>query len=97
MRWMSLVPMAGTLIASVMLWRHPFFALLLALQCVFYVLALSGWMLSLKERQGGAIFTMPFYFLLVNVAAVVGVAQACTGRRFAVWDVAVLSRGRQSA
>lgn len=97
MRWLSLVPMAGILVSSAMLWRHPFFALLLALQFVFYCLALFGWMLSMKERRGGAIFTMPFYFLLVNVAAVVGVVQACTGRRFAVWDVAVLSRGRQSA
>lgn len=97
MRWMSLVPMGGILISSAMLWRHPFFALLLGLQFVFYILALSGWMLNLKQRQGGAIFTMPFYFLLVNVAAVTGVIQASTGRRFAVWDVAVFSRGGQSA
>lgn len=97
LRWLSLVPMAGTLLASAMLWRSPFFASLLALQCLFYLLALAGWLLSLKERQGGALFTMPFYFLLVNLAAVTGVIQACAGRRFAVWDVAVLSRGRQSA
>lgn len=97
MRWLSLLPMAGILLSSAMLWRYPFFAVLLGLQFVFYLLALSGWMFSLKERQGGAIFTMPFYFLLVNIAAMVGVIQACAGRRFAVWDVAVLSRGRQSA
>ncbi len=97
MRWMSLVPMAGILISSAMLWRHPLFTLLLGLQFVFYILALSGWMLSLKQRQGGAVFTMPFYFLLVNVAAVTGVIQASTGRRFAVWDVAVFSRGGQRA
>ncbi len=97
MRWMSLVPMAGILISSAMLCRHPLFALLLGLQFVFYILALSGWMLSLKQRQGGAIFTIPFYFLLVSLAAVIGVIQACLGRRFAVWDVAVLSRGHQSA
>jgi hypothetical protein len=40
---------------------------------------------------------MPFYFMLVNLAAIIGVFQACTGRRFAVWEVAVLSRGRQNA
>lgn len=97
MRWLSLVPMAGILLASAMLWRNPFFALLLALQAVFYILAFVGWTLNLRDRQGGAIFTMPFYFLLVNLAAVIGVFQACTGRRFAVWDVAVLSRGRQNA
>lgn len=97
MRWLSLIPMAGILLASAMLWRSPFFALLLALQVVFYILAFVGWTLNLRDRQGGAIFTMPFYFLLVNLAAVIGVFQACTGRRFAVWDVAVLSRGRQNA
>ncbi|MGC1105059.1 MAG: glycosyltransferase [Candidatus Acidiferrales bacterium] len=97
LRWLSLVPMAGILLASAMLWHRPFFTLLLALQVVFYILALAGWTLNLRDRQGGAIFTMPFYFLLVNLAAVIGVFQACTGRRFAVWEVAVLSRGRQNA
>lgn len=97
LRWLSLVPMAGILLATAFLWRHPFFALLLTLQAAFYALALTGWALNLRNRQGGAMLTMPFYFLLVNLAAIIGVFQACTGRRFAVWEVAVLSRGRQNA
>lgn len=97
LRWLSVVPLCGILLASAMLWRHPFFAVLLVLQALFYGLALIGWALNLGNRQGGAIFTMPFYFLLVNIAAMTGVFQACTGKRFAVWEVAVLSRGRQNA
>ncbi len=97
MRWLSLVPMAAILLSTTMLSRHPFFALLVALQAVFYILSFGGWMLNLRDQQGGPLFTMPFYFMLVNLAALVGVFQACTGKRFAVWEVAVLSRGRQNA
>lgn len=97
LRWLSLIPMAMILATTMMLSRHPFFALLVALQAVFYILAFGGWMLNLRDQQGGPLFTMPFYFMLVNLAAIIGVFQACTGRRFAVWEVAVLSRGRQNA
>ncbi|HKV29062.1 MAG TPA: glycosyltransferase [Candidatus Acidoferrales bacterium] len=96
LRWLTLVPMAGILLSTAVLWRHPFFALLLLAQMVFYALALIGWRLSSKGTSS-SILTMPFYFLLVNLAAVIGVFQACTGRRFAVWEVAVLSRGQENA
>lgn len=97
LRWLTLVPMAGILLATAALFRHPLFGILLVFQIVFYILAAIGWHLSSTERKGSAIFTMPFYFMLVNLAAVVGVFQACTGRRFAVWEVAVLSRGQENA
>ncbi|MGB7022954.1 MAG: glycosyltransferase [Candidatus Acidiferrales bacterium] len=97
LRWLTLIPMIGILASTAVLWRHPFFALLLVLQLSFYILAVIGWRLSSGERTGSSVLTMPFYFLLVNLAAVVGVFQACTGRRFAVWEVAVFSRGQENA
>ncbi|HEV2488846.1 MAG TPA: glycosyltransferase [Candidatus Acidoferrales bacterium] len=97
LRWLSLVPMTLILLSNIALQGRPFFKILLGLQIAFYVFALLGFLLSQAGRRGTALFTAPFYFLLVNLAAITGVAQACTGRRFAIWEVAVLSRGQENA
>ena len=97
LRWLALIPMAVIMLTTVVLLPHPFFAFLFAFQVVFYVLALGGWLFDLAGRKGSAFLSMPYYFLVVNVAAVVGVFQACTGRRFAVWEIAAYSRGQEDA
>ena len=97
LRWLALIPMAVIMLTTVILLPRPFFAFLFAFQVVFYVLALGGWLFDLAGRKGSAFFSMPYYFLVVNVAAVVGVFQACIGRRFAVWEIAAYSRGQEDA
>jgi poly-beta-1,6-N-acetyl-D-glucosamine synthase len=97
MRWLALIPMTVILLTTVELSARPFFAFLFALQVLFYILAVGGWLFDLVGRKGSAVFTMPYYFLVVNIAAVIGVIQACFGRRFAVWEVAAYSRGQQNA
>jgi len=97
LRWLALVPMIVILLTTVELLDRPFFACLFALQVVFYILAVGGWLLDFVGRKGSAVFTMPYYFLVVNIAAVTGVVEACFGRRFAVWEVAAYSRGQQNA
>jgi cellulose synthase/poly-beta-1,6-N-acetylglucosamine synthase-like glycosyltransferase len=97
LRWFSLVPMVMILLASVALRMDRWFAALLALQFVFVALAAVGWLTSWQGKKPGRVFALPFYFLLVNLAAVNGIAEVLLGRRFAVWDIAQLSRGRQGA
>lgn len=97
LRWLSLVPLTLILLSTIALHASPFFKYLLGLQTAFYALALTGFLLSRIGLKGNALLTAPFYFLLVNLAAITGVLQACTGRRFAVWEVAVLSRGQENA
>jgi biofilm PGA synthesis N-glycosyltransferase PgaC len=97
LRWLTLIPMAVIMLTTVMLLPHPFFVFLFAFQMVFYILALGGWLFDLGGRKGSALFSMPYYFLVVNVAAVVGIFQACIGRRFAVWEIAAYSRGQEDA
>ena len=96
-RWLSLVPMSLIFVSTIVLAKQPFFAILLVSQFAFYVLALLGFLFSRAGLKGGPALTAPFYFMLVNLAAIVGVLQACAGQRFAVWEVAVLSRGQQNA
>lgn len=97
LRWLSLVPMGLILLATIALWERQFFKILLGLQIAFYTFALAGFLSSRMRIKGSTLLTAPFYFVLVNCAAITGVLQACTGRRFAVWEVAVLSRGQENA
>jgi cellulose synthase/poly-beta-1,6-N-acetylglucosamine synthase-like glycosyltransferase len=95
LRWLTLIPLVLLLVSSARLAGQPFFALILTLELVFYGLALVGWVLALKGRKAGPAFSVPFFVVLGSVAAFVGVVDTCLGRRFAVWEVPTLSRGRE--
>lgn len=62
------------------------FRVALALQLVFYILAIAGALL--RHRRGGAlkVFSVPYYFCLVNAAALLGVLSILRGTRVAEWS-----------
>lgn len=93
LRWLSLLPIGLVAITSILLWHIPFFQTVLAGEAVFGILAVVGLITALTGRKTPRAVSLPFYFLLVSVAALVGVAEACLGRRFAVWDIPSFSRG----
>lgn len=93
MRWMSLLPLAVIGIVTIPLARSPFFQTMLAAELGFAVLASVGFMATVTAHRTPRAVSLPFYFLLVNLAALVGVAEACLGRRFSVWEIPSLSRG----
>lgn len=96
LRWFSLVPLAGMLVSSLALSGSRVFAALALAQLLFYLLALAGWMLAAMERSAGTFFSLPFCYVLMNLAAFAGVVDTLLGRRYGVWDVATLSRGRET-
>lgn len=94
LRWLVVVPMALILLATLWLATVPVFLALLILQGLFYGLALVGW---LRSRSGAGLakaVSVPFYIVLVAVAGFLGILDAWRGRRFHVWEIANLSRGR---
>ena len=92
LRWLTLLPMAATLISSFLLLQQTFFAVCFALQLVFYALAAVGiW--QRDASRASACVRLPFAFLLANLAVLVGVLDACRGKKFAIWNIAELSRG----
>ena len=68
--------------------------ILFVLQACFYLTALLGWFLVSGLKKSSRMLALPFYFMLVNLSAVTGIVEACFGRRFAVWEIPALSRGR---
>ncbi|HXG85694.1 MAG TPA: glycosyltransferase family 2 protein [Pyrinomonadaceae bacterium] len=78
--------LAALLISSVILFfSSGFFAVVLALQIAFYLLALIGWMLD-KNKKPLGILAMPLYFVLANLASLVGFYKFLRGERFARWE-----------
>jgi cellulose synthase/poly-beta-1,6-N-acetylglucosamine synthase-like glycosyltransferase len=93
LRWLSLVPMSLFLIGSILLSSMPLFGVTLAAQCAFYILAAAGWRLHRTGRTPGRHFSVPFYVVMGGYGALVGIIDACRGRRFDIWDIPTQSRG----
>ena len=94
LRWFGLVPLALALFASAMLARQMLFGVLLILQLALYGTAVAGSYLVTRTSFQSRLVALPFYFVLVNLGAIAGFVDACRGRRFSVWEIPSLSRGR---
>jgi cellulose synthase/poly-beta-1,6-N-acetylglucosamine synthase-like glycosyltransferase len=62
-----------------------FYATLFFLQIVFYAIALIAWFLEKNGVKSG-ILAMPLYFVLANVASLVGFYKFLKGERYARWE-----------
>ncbi len=63
----------------------PFYKLMLAGQLAFYRMAGLGWLWAWRGRQVGW-FLAPFYFCMLNAAAIVGGWRFITGRQPVTWE-----------
>ena len=85
LRWLAPVPLAGCLVAALLLRAQPFYAGALYGQAMLYALALAGMALpALASRS--AIVRLCAFFLLVNVAAAKAVALWLAGVRQELWE-----------
>jgi len=95
-RWLVPIPLAALLLSSAWLSTRPFFLFCFLLQLAAYVLALMGMILESRLRRAHGLLIMPYYYMLLHVAAIVGVIQGIFGKRFVTWDVAAHSRGQET-
>jgi cellulose synthase/poly-beta-1,6-N-acetylglucosamine synthase-like glycosyltransferase len=82
LRWFGPFFMLAALAASVMLLAQPFYAVCLGLQLAFYVLAIAG---AVLPRQKFFFFTVPHYFVTINLAVLFGFFRFITGTQRAAW------------
>jgi hypothetical protein len=86
LRWLALLPMLLLLLSSAYLVpQGGFYRSMFGLQVVCYVLALTGWMMR-NGANRPSIVTIPYYFVLVNVASLKGIAEYYQGRTYATWS-----------
>lgn len=93
-----LIPM---FVANVFLIRAGgIYALALLGQCVVYALALAGSLLRDRPLGRSRVFTVPYYFCFVNLAAFVGILNMLRRRKLTAWstrDANALTSGEPSA
>ncbi|UBM60725.1 glycosyltransferase family 2 protein [Marinilongibacter aquaticus] len=66
---------------------HIWISLLFGAQCVFYLLALLGWLLQNRKVKLKIAF-IPYYFCMMNYAVIAGLFRYLRGRQSAVWEKA---------
>ena len=97
LRWLLAIPLTLVLVSSLLLAGHNYVSVLLGAQVMFWGLALIGLVFA---REGKAIpkaLSPLVHFLVSSVGALLGVIDACTGRRFDVWESPSLTRGAEGA
>jgi cellulose synthase/poly-beta-1,6-N-acetylglucosamine synthase-like glycosyltransferase len=86
LRWFVLPLAAVLFVSNLFLAGHPLGALLLAGQVLFYTLAGVGYLLESAGRRWKPAM-LPFYFVLVNLAAAIAVGRLFLGRaERGVWE-----------
>lgn len=83
LRWLSPVFMIIALLCSLILIEKPLYFFLFSIQMVFYILALAGWFL--RKRVKKKVLFFPYYFCLLNLAALIGFIYFLAGKEFATW------------
>ncbi len=82
LRWFAPFLMIAALVSNAALLPRPLFAVLLALQLAFYILALFG---ALIRRRKIVVFSAPYYFVTINLALLFGFFRFITGTQQAAW------------
>jgi poly-beta-1,6-N-acetyl-D-glucosamine synthase len=96
LRWLILFPLLALLLSSALLAARPFFMVCLLLQSAAYAAALFGLTQELGSGRAGRSLGIPYYYVVVHLAAFVGVCEAALGKRFSVWEVAPHTRGPET-
>ena len=92
LRWSVGAMLAVVLASSVALaGRSPWYAGFLVLQLACYAAAAAGWFVRRRENVPRVLY-VPFYFTMVNAAALVALCRFVAGRRQATWEKAASTR-----
>ena len=82
LRWLVPFFMIAALVSNFALLQNPIFVALLLLQLAFYALACIG---ALLRRMKIILFNAPYYFVMINLALLLGFFRFITGTQQAAW------------
>lgn len=85
-RWLSPLFLILLFISNIFLLQNLSWKIILGMQIVFYMFAGVGWILS--KNKTNKIFKIPFYFCMVNYAALVGLFKGMMKLQRSTWDKA---------
>ncbi len=65
-----------------------FYRIVFLLQIVFYGMALVGWWNVRQKKELPSWFLIPFYFIEVHVASLIGLLESFSGKKYQTWNTA---------
>jgi len=92
-RYLTPVWLLLLLVGSIGLAGNPLFSAILILQVIFYLMALAGLGSVCLRKSTGKLLAIPFYVVFGSIGSFAGILDACSGRRFDIWEIPTLSRG----
>jgi cellulose synthase/poly-beta-1,6-N-acetylglucosamine synthase-like glycosyltransferase len=84
LRWWAPAFMLILFFSALIEWKLPLFRLAFLLQTAFYLMAVIGW-LTRNKTKGWRVFSLPYYFCLVNLASLIGCIKCLRGDLLAAW------------
>jgi lysophospholipase L1-like esterase len=90
-RWTMGLVLAALLGVSLLGAAHPLLATALSAQVAFYLLGFAAYLLARRGPVPG-VLRLPFYFLLVNAAALAGLWDFARGRNRVTWEKSETTR-----
>ena len=87
LRYLVVFPLLALFLVSPFLWKAGFLYQVATIgQIVFYSCALLGWRLKGNRFGRKKIFTIPFYFCMVNAASLIAIINVLRGRQIKHWE-----------
>jgi cellulose synthase/poly-beta-1,6-N-acetylglucosamine synthase-like glycosyltransferase len=87
LRRLVALPLLAAFLLSLFLWdQGGVYRAAVVMQLAFYGLALTGFILRGTRWQRAKLVNVPFYFCLVNAAALVATANVLRGNRILLWE-----------
>jgi cellulose synthase/poly-beta-1,6-N-acetylglucosamine synthase-like glycosyltransferase len=85
LRWFVPFFLLFCLMASLCLWKLPFYRIAAVLQLGFFALASAGWLVRHNRSLTNTIY-FPYYFCLVNLASMLGIMKFFGGSLSPTWQ-----------
>ncbi|MFL5789338.1 MAG: glycosyltransferase family 2 protein [Flavisolibacter sp.] len=67
--------------------NHDIYKCTFFLQCIFYLMAVLGWLVSRSGRKA-RLLNFPYYFVFMNISLYLGLAKFLNGRQTVLWEKA---------
>jgi len=89
LRWFTPIFLLILFVSNVFLLGSIFWDVIFALQCIFYIFAFFGFFLNkIQHIKILKLLRLPFYFCMVNFAALIGLVKGFLGRQEVTWKIA---------
>ena len=91
LRWFAFPIMLTALSVNLFLLENPIYLFTLFLQAMFYSFGIVGCLLSALGNKS-KLFYIPYYFLLINIAGIIGLYSYFMGKKVVTWKAASTTR-----